>query len=285
MPWKDETDKDVKALFTRVHDLGVTEKVACRGVADRDRPLITSLDRILDSKLDYRERLAEERAIIEKFKIRAKEYLSYIEERFLFYGKQPSIAGLAVLQHYGAPTRLLDWTYSPWVALYFAAINHPERDGAVWWFNHESFEKEVGERWKKEIYDMDKYRKPPDNEVYLEATAFDPDGPPWITGHHYLIKFHRLEVQQGHFTVAGRLGEDHGERIADIFDNRLTAPLIQIERQYSRIIIPAKWKQEVLNRLRIMNIHAKSLDYPGADHVGKSLTSELKKVYNGSDKD
>lgn len=37
-----------------------------------------------------------------------------------------------LMQHYGVPTRLLDWSESPLVALYFAVSNHLESDGALW---------------------------------------------------------------------------------------------------------------------------------------------------------
>jgi FRG domain-containing protein len=46
--------------------------------------------------------------------------------------RSDGLSWLFLMQHYGAPTRLLDWTENPLVALYFSVNEQLDQDGELW---------------------------------------------------------------------------------------------------------------------------------------------------------
>ena len=99
MTWKNETRfENIEELFKNLLNLGGNGgPVACRGQADINWPLRTSLDRILDTKADYAARLSEESTIIEKFRILSREHFrNGIEENYL--SGPDKISALSILQ-------------------------------------------------------------------------------------------------------------------------------------------------------------------------------------------
>lgn len=62
---------------------------------------------------------------------------------------------LSVAKHYGLPARLLDWTYSPYVALHFATANIDkfDVDGVIWAVNYIQAHERLPERLKGQLHE------------------------------------------------------------------------------------------------------------------------------------
>ena len=99
-----------------------------RGQADIGWGLGTSLQRAFASASasDLVERVHFENSSIGFFKDRARLHLPVTP------AEHDLLGWLALMQHYGAPTRLQDWTRSPFAAAYFAYREDSEQDAAIW---------------------------------------------------------------------------------------------------------------------------------------------------------
>lgn len=92
-----------------------------RGVASVRHPLIPSVGRVRH-EFSYRGEI--EAALFEQFK---REALPLLPSR-----PQNDWEWLALAQHFGTPTRLLDWSETPYVSLFFAVWGNDEDDAGLY---------------------------------------------------------------------------------------------------------------------------------------------------------
>src|SRR5262245_17600391 len=99
---------------------------AFRGQADATWPLESSLTRYLKAFGGPEERwLLREKHILHTFKRKAHLLVPRTPE------EGETLEWLALMQHHGAPTRLLDFSWSPYVATFFA-LERATADAAIW---------------------------------------------------------------------------------------------------------------------------------------------------------
>lgn len=182
----------------------------CRGQSQPHGNLKPSIDRKQWGNYSRAEKLKLERESINVFRSTAQFFAEPGEQSALTH----DVVTLMVLRHYGVPTRLLDWSQSPWVAAYFAVDMDGAQDGEIWTFDEPLYERLGEEQWKR----WPETTK--DGKFQPELTAFKLKEPPdWFTCNFYAPGFHRQNAQQGAYTMTARFGRDHADAIAKLLTN------------------------------------------------------------------
>jgi hypothetical protein len=229
-----------------------------RGQPHQDLPLVSSLTRHLgrycpDVTLWP---LREERAI----RVFRRKAHVYLQDSVVL---DDDLRCLALMQHHGAPTRLIDFTKSPFVAAFFAYW-HLQGDAAIYALNTPALWK-AAPRFDPTLHrDVIDLRKPGNYQKYFAGNR---QGLVWFGEPNQMDA--RLVAQSGILVVPGML---------DVPLEQLLAGYDSPEPLLRKFILPASVREEAMRALYRMNITAASL-FPGLDGLARSIGYELEMVW------
>jgi len=159
----------------------------CRGHSRFYGSLVPSIDRPPRQCRSRADKLRLKRQSIDLFRSTARFFATAGEQGAV----GDDFIALMVLRHYGVPTRLLDWSSSPYVAAYFAVSSEDQHDSELWAFDEPAYAlagKAQWIRWRATTTDGS------GNDVKFRAslTAFTLDEPPdWFIAIFYPLGFPR----------------------------------------------------------------------------------------------
>lgn len=257
-------------LTERQHLFEATKKEwVFRGVSDARWDLETSLDRVA-SEFDVQD--ADEKRNLETTLI-----LEFARRYHLYAAEPPPRRGdtldwLALMRHYGAPVRLLDFTFSFPIAAYFALEDSPPRrrqpnraiyavnkswlTGLVQKWADRTGSEEVGIlRRLGTLRDGTAFRK-----LFMERDL------PLVSALSPFRLNQRLTIQKGIFLCSGTLSQPLHRTLQSLDKDR--------HKEVVKIEIVPDMTEDMLRRLEEVGLNRASL-FPGLDGYAQSLRTRI----------
>lgn len=187
---------------------------------------------------------------------------NYLED---FHVLDDDLRCLALMQHYGAPTRLLDFTKSPYVATFFA-LERATGEAAVFALDTPRFWTALPRFDAALTRERIDPRQPHNLEQYFLPNAFPLV---WVGEPTHMDR--RLVAQSGLFVLPGQL----------------QTPLDELLQHYEsdgsllvKIVLPPELREPAMKALYRMNITYATL-FPDLEGLARSLAYELEVLWQG----
>jgi len=150
-----------------------------------------------------------------------------------------------LMQHHGIPTRLLDWTTNPLVALYFALSDDNKEDACIWVIDPNQLNRSFKEQYPVEVSEQ-LFNRTDEKKVIAICAAHSNT---------------RMSSQRSEFTVHMNYTPL----------NQIKETTVAIKEQ---LIIPYVLKSELKKKLRTFGIDKRSL-FPDLDNIAKSVVDDV----------
>jgi hypothetical protein len=205
-----------------------------------------------------------ERHLLFAFQRRAHHYIPNLP------AEVDALEWLSLMQHHGVPTRLLDWTSSPHVALYFALEDSsPEDKCAVWAVNSGWVVEEANKALEKHDPQFAKSRDIRLFHEYLNGILFSENNPNIVVVVNPIRMNERAVAQQGMFLCdIGKMRRFDISLLDMIVTSMPNTPMVW------KIVISTTERVRFFRELGRMNIGADSL-FPGLDGFARSVRVKL----------